>query len=77
MAKAVVSRAEKIQQLRSMYQQRHRQRQGVYPLDDAEEHYERQIQQMEQRVGCKILIIFHPGFINMCVIRLDDFTKSS
>ncbi|CAL1541076.1 unnamed protein product [Lymnaea stagnalis] len=45
--KAVMSRAEYIQQLRSLYQQRHRQRQGVYPLDDTEEHYEQQIQDLE------------------------------
>ncbi|RUS71123.1 hypothetical protein EGW08_021114, partial [Elysia chlorotica] len=49
LAKAVLSRAEYIQQLRSLYQQRHKQRQGVYPLDDAEEKYERQIQEMEKR----------------------------
>lgn len=48
-AKAVLSRAEYIQQLRALYQQRHKQRQGVYPLDDAEEKYERQIQEMEKR----------------------------
>ncbi|XP_012937571.1 partitioning defective 3 homolog [Aplysia californica] len=48
-AKAVMSRAEYIQQLRSLYQQRHRQRQGVYPLDDSEEFYEMQIQELEQR----------------------------
>ncbi|GFN93278.1 tho complex subunit 1 [Plakobranchus ocellatus] len=49
LAKAVLSRAEYIQQLRSLYQERHKQRQGVYPLDDAEEKYERQIQEMERR----------------------------
>ncbi|GFR65072.1 partitioning defective 3-like protein, partial [Elysia marginata] len=48
-AKAVLSRAEYIQQLRALYQQRHKQRQGVYPLDDAEEKYEQQIQEMEKR----------------------------
>ncbi|XP_059163479.1 partitioning defective 3 homolog isoform X2 [Physella acuta] len=42
-----LSRAEYIQKLRSLYQQRHRQRQGVYPLDDTEEHYEKQIQELE------------------------------
>lgn len=49
--KAVMSRAEYIQQLRSLYQQRHRQRQGVYPLDDREEQYERHMQEVEGRVG--------------------------
>ncbi|CAG5115048.1 unnamed protein product [Candidula unifasciata] len=39
-SKTAMSRAEYIQQLRSQYQQRHRQRQGVYPLDDREEQYE-------------------------------------
>ncbi|BFY98393.1 hypothetical protein BsWGS_01431 [Bradybaena similaris] len=39
-SKVGMSRAEYIQQLRSQYQQRHRQRQGVYPLDDREEQYE-------------------------------------
>lgn len=48
---AVLSRAEYIQKLRSLYQQRHRQRQGVYPLDDTEEHYEKQIQELELTVS--------------------------
>ena len=58
-AKNVMSRAEYIQQLRSLYQQTHRQRNGVYPLDAEEEAYERQLQEIELRVSTKLKQYIH------------------
>ena len=46
-----VSRAARIQQLRSEHQRRHRERHGQYPQDDREEQYERQLQEYERQVG--------------------------
>ena len=45
------TRAERIQQLRSEHQRRHRERHGQYPSDTQEELYERKIQQFERQVG--------------------------
>ena len=43
-----MSRAERIQQLREEHQRRHRERQGVYPVDAREDNYEKQMQAYEQ-----------------------------
>ncbi|KAH9505149.1 Partitioning defective 3 [Bulinus truncatus] len=50
-SEAIMSRAEYIQQLRTLYQHHHRQRHGVYPQENTEENYERQLQELEQNMG--------------------------
>ena len=50
-ALASLSRAERIQHLRSEHQRRHRERQGQYPLDAQEEAYEHQLQEYEKQVS--------------------------
>ena len=45
---AGMSRAEWIQHLRAEHQRKHRERQGHYPLDDKEEKYEKEIQNVEK-----------------------------
>jgi hypothetical protein len=42
------SRAERIAALRAEHQRRHRERHGQYPLEDKEELYERQLQELEK-----------------------------
>ncbi|XP_055897160.1 partitioning defective 3 homolog isoform X1 [Biomphalaria glabrata] len=49
-SEAFMSRAEYIQQLRTLYQQHHQQRQGVYPREDTDEMYEKQLQEIEHNV---------------------------
>lgn len=46
------SRADRIQQLRSEHQKRHRERHGQYPSDRQEELYEQKLQQYEKQVQC-------------------------
>lgn len=40
------SRTERIQQLREQHQRRHMERQGHYPLDEREEHYDQALRQV-------------------------------
>ena len=54
------TRANKIQQLRAHHQQRHRERQGQYPMDSKEEMYEKQLKQHED-VKKVWYIVFKPG----------------
>ena len=53
----MLSRAERIQQLRADHQRRHQARQGHYPQEDKEEEYERQIQEEEKRVRYLVKIV--------------------
>ena len=67
---AGMSRAERIQQLRSEHQRRHKERHGQYPMDAREEQYERQLQEMERQVGmdcCKIADLFLSWLRCMCL----------
>ena len=64
LAGAAVSRAERIQQLRQQHQQQHRARQGVYPMEQTEEIYEKRLQEDERRVGGFRL----PTLIRLCGI---------
>ena len=74
------TRAERIQQLRSEHQRRHRERHGQYPSDTQEELYERKIQQFERQVWALIVcqtVFLVPStlkrrsyFSSHCVVRV-------
>ena len=77
------SRVAHIQNIRARLQQQHKERNGVYPLDDEQDRIEQRIQQVEQQVAYFSLldifsswIFFHADIFSMRIIIMRMYAGS-